>query len=181
MELEIDELLGLPAHPLIVHAVLALVPAAAILTIVAALWPAARRRVGWIGVLLAAAAVVSVWAAQGSGEKLEDRIEETQLVEDHTEIGEQLLTPTITLLVGAVLVTAYGRRDGRRPALIREPTEPAASTRGATVVGVVVAVIAMATSGVATVQVFRAGHSGAKAVWDETGKEGQERDNSGPG
>ena len=178
MELEIDELLGLPAHPLIVHAVLALVPAAAILTIVAALWPAARRRIGWVGVLLAAAAVVSVWAAQGSGEKLEDGIEETQLVEDHTEIGEQLLIPTIALLVGSVLVTAYGWRDGRRPAVVRDPAESPVSTRGATVVGVVVAVIAIATSGVATVQVIRAGHSGAKAVWDETGSEGQERDSS---
>jgi hypothetical protein len=44
-----------------------------------------------------------------------------------------------------------------------------------------VAVVGLATSGFAVVQVFRVGHSGAKAVWDETGKEGQERDNSGPG
>jgi hypothetical protein len=181
MELEIDEILGLPAHPLIVHAVIALIPAAALLTVVAAVWPAARRRIGWLGVLLAVGAVVSVWAAQGSGEKLEDRIEETDLVEEHTEIGDQLLWPTLGLLVGSVLVTAVGRRDGR-PAVVREPAAPvgATSTRGATAVGAVVAVIAIATSGVATVQVFRAGHSGAKAVWDDTGS-GDDGDDSGRG
>jgi hypothetical protein len=32
---ELDELLGLPAHPLVVHAVPALVPAAGLLTVVA--------------------------------------------------------------------------------------------------------------------------------------------------
>src|SRR5215216_5661837 len=93
MELEIDELLGLPAHPLIVHAVIALVPAAALVTIVAALWPAARRRIGWLGVVLAAAALVSVWMAQGSGEKLEDQVEETQLVEEHTGMGSSSSSP----------------------------------------------------------------------------------------
>ena len=168
--MEVDEILGLPAHPLIVHAVIALIPAAAILTVVAAVWPAARRRIGWLGVLLSAAAVASVWVAQGSGEQLEDRIEETQLVEDHTEIGETLLWPTLGLLVGSVLVTAVGRRDDR-PGAVREPAAPAGSSsaRGATAVGAVVAVHAVVTSGVATVQVFRAGHSGAKAVWDDTG------------
>src|SRR5688572_23754632 len=131
MEVEIDEILGLPAHPLIVHAVIALVPAAAALTVLAALWPAARRRIGWLGVVLAVAALVSVWVAEGSGEKLEDRIEETELVEDHTAIGDQLLLPAIALVAGAVLVTAVGRQR----------TRPAGAA-----VSALVAVVALATS-----------------------------------
>jgi hypothetical protein len=180
MELEIDEILGLPAHPLIVHAVLALVPGAALLTVVAALWPTARRRIGWLAVLLAALGVCSVWVAQGSGEELEDQVEETHLVEEHTELGDQMLIPAIALLVGAVLVTAVGRQ-GDRAAPVDDARVGSYATRGASAISVIVAVVALATSGWAVVWVFRAGHSGAKAVWDETGKEGQERDNTGPG
>jgi hypothetical protein len=178
--MEIDELLGLPAHPLIVHAALALVPAAAVLTVVAALWPTARRRIGWLGVVLAALAVFTVWMAQGSGEELEHQVEETHLVEEHTELGDQMLIPAIAMLVGAVLVTAVGRRDGG-PARTEESPAGSFSMRGASALSALVAVVGLATSGFAVVQVFRVGHSGAKAVWDETGKEGQERDNSGSG
>jgi hypothetical protein len=39
-----------------------------------------------------------------------------------------------------------------------------------------VAVVALATSGFAVVQVFRVGHSGAKAVWDETDEGGGEQE-----
>jgi uncharacterized membrane protein len=156
---EIDELLGLPAHPLLVHGVVALVPAAAALTVVAAFWPAARRRIGWVGVLLAVGALANVWLAQGSGEQLEDRIEETELVEDHTAIGDQLLLPAVALVAGSVLVTAVGRQR----------TRPAGAA-----VSALVAVVALATSGVALVQTFRAGHSGAKAVWDDTGEDGDD-------
>src|SRR5215212_2266647 len=167
--MEIDEVLGLPAHPIIVHAALALVPAAAVLTVVAALWPTARRRIGWLGVVLAALAVFTVWMAQGSGEELEHQVEETHLVEEHTELGDQMLVPAIAMLVGAVLVTAVGRRgDGpvrAEPALVGSRT-----SRGVSARSVVVAVVALATSGFAVVQIARIGHSGAKAVWDETGE-----------
>ena len=178
--MEIDEILGLPAHPLIVHAALALVPAAAALTVVAAFWPAARRRIGWVGVLLAALAVVTVWMAEGSGEELEHQVDETHLVEEHAELGDQMLVPTIAMLVGAVLVTAAGRRGDGGTRTEETPTG-AYATRGTSAVGVIVAVVAIATSGFAVVQVARVGHSGAKAVWDETGKEGQERGTSGRG
>jgi hypothetical protein len=167
MELEIDEILGLPAHPLVVHAVIALVPAAALLTVLAALWPAARRRIGWLAVILAAAALASVWVAQGSGETLEHRVEETSLVEEHTGMGEQLLVPTIALLVGSILVTAVGRRDAH-PAVAADLPPAGSRSRGAAVVSVAVAVVALATSGLAVVQVYRIGHSGAKAVWEDT-------------
>src|SRR5215212_10236554 len=137
--MEIDEVLGLPAHPIIVHAALALVPAAAVLTVVAALWPTARRRIGWLGVVLAALAVFTVWMAQGSGEELEHQVEETHLVEEHTELGDQMLIPAIAMLVGAVLVTAVGRRGGGVARADDSPTG-AYATRGASALSVVVAV-----------------------------------------
>ena len=44
----LDSLFGLPAHPLLVHGAVVLVPLAALGTIVIAFWPAARERIGWI-------------------------------------------------------------------------------------------------------------------------------------
>ncbi len=41
-----DELFGLPAHPLLVHAAVVLVPLAAIGVVLIAFWPAARARLG---------------------------------------------------------------------------------------------------------------------------------------
>src|SRR3954451_8617821 len=160
--MEIDKFLGLPAHPIIVHAAIALVPLAAVLTVLAAFWPAARRRIGWVGVVVAALAVVSVWMAQGSGEELEHKVEESHLVEEHTELGDQMLMPAIAMLVGAVLVTGVGRQgagaarddDDRRDDRDRgESRVGALSARGPSSLSVIVAVVAVAPSGYAVVQV----------------------------
>jgi len=42
----LDSLFGLPAHPLLVHGAVVLVPLAALGTIVIAFWPAARELIG---------------------------------------------------------------------------------------------------------------------------------------
>ena len=48
------EILGLPLHPLVVHAVVILVPLAALGGIVISAWTAARKRYGWLTVAFAA-------------------------------------------------------------------------------------------------------------------------------
>lgn len=45
--MEISNLLGLPAHPLIVHAVVVLVPLVAIGAVGIVLWRGRRERIGW--------------------------------------------------------------------------------------------------------------------------------------
>jgi hypothetical protein len=56
-KMELGRILGLPAHPLFVHAVVVLVPLCAIGVVLCALWLAARRR------LSLAVLVLSVFAA----------------------------------------------------------------------------------------------------------------------
>ena len=58
--MELETLFGLPAHPLIVHAAVVLVPLAAIGTIVIAVSAKARLHIGWIVVALTASAFVFV-------------------------------------------------------------------------------------------------------------------------
>ena len=74
---------GLPAHVLLVHAVVVLVPLAALLAVVAAVWPAARRRLGFLTPLVALLALAGVPLATEAGEWLEEHVPESPLVEQH--------------------------------------------------------------------------------------------------
>jgi Predicted membrane protein (DUF2231) len=96
---------GLPLHVLVVHAVVVLVPLAALGALGSALWPAARRHFGATAVVVAAVATVLVPVATGSGENLERRLGAEDLVRDHAHWGERMLPAMIVLLV-AVLALA---------------------------------------------------------------------------
>jgi hypothetical protein len=154
---EIEELFGLPAHPLVVHAAVVLLPLAAVATLVCAAVPRARRAYAPVALGLALAATVAVGLAQGSGEELEEKVDETELVEEHTEQGESVLPWAIAVTVAAAAVTAA-------PAVARRrPTVPAR-----TMTAVLVALSLVAGIG-ATWTVIDVGHSGAKATWDDVG------------
>ena len=57
---------GLPVHPLVVHAVVVLLPMAVVGSVLVALWPAIRARWAWPVVFLTAAAVVAIPVAPAS-------------------------------------------------------------------------------------------------------------------
>ncbi|MFJ3028420.1 DUF2231 domain-containing protein [Curtobacterium sp. NPDC087080] len=108
---------GIPLHPLLVHLTTVSVPVAALVAIVTAAWPAARR---WLAVgapVIALVALVSVPLATSSGEWLEHRERETALLERHTELADGLLPWSIAAFV---LLTAwwgwhrFAARDERR-------------------------------------------------------------------
>ena len=71
---------GLPAHVLLVHAVVVLVPLSALLVLLVGVWPAARRRWAVPAAVLAVVAAVAVPLATESGEWLEHRVESTALL-----------------------------------------------------------------------------------------------------
>lgn len=160
-----ETLFGLPAHPLVVHAAVVLVPLAAVGIAVTAFWPAARSRLAWAVVVVAALGAVATFLAGESGGELEERVRETELVEEHAELGESGNVAAAAVLLGALGVAgvdAYTRRRRRRAEADGE--EPA-STAGLTVAVGVVAVL-LAVGG--TVQIARIGHSGAEATWSDT-------------
>lgn len=155
--MEIEELFGLPAHPLVVHAAVVLLPLAAVATVVCAAVPRARRAYAPVALGLALVATVAVGLAQGSGEGLEEKVDETELVEEHTEQGESVLPWAIAVTVAAAAVTAAPALERRRPTL-----------SGRTVTAVLVSLALVAGAG-ATWTVVEVGHSGAKATWDRVG------------
>ena len=157
----LGNIFGIPAHPLIVHAVVVLVPLAALGAIAVVASPWVRAHVGW---LVAAAAVLNVLLvplATGSGESLEERVKETALVETHAEMGEQLLPWVIALAVGIVLFMVFARLTARHST---DGPPPAWAPRW---VGIVVVVVTVIAASGALVQVARIGHSGAKASWSD--------------
>src|SRR3954447_18027350 len=90
---------GLPLHVLVVHAVVVLVPLAALGALGSALWPAVRRHFGATAVVVAAVATVFVPVATGSGDNLERRLGAQELVRSHAHWGERMLPAMIVLLV----------------------------------------------------------------------------------
>jgi hypothetical protein len=62
------EIHGLPAHVLLVHAVVVLIPLSALLVVLSAAWPAARRRIGVASPLLALVNLALVPVTTHAGE-----------------------------------------------------------------------------------------------------------------
>ncbi len=147
----LNTVFGLPVHPLIVHATVVVVPTAALAVLLYALWPRFRAWSGWGPLALAVAAVVLTPLSTGSGESLEHKVGESQLVRDHAELGDLLIWWVVPLVLLAAVLYWWHRqeRDGR-------------SSRGLVVlVAVLPVVVALGT----LVQVVLIGHSGAKAAW----------------
>lgn len=150
---------GIPLHPLIVHAVVVLVPLAALLVLLSAVSGRFRSWSGLMTPLLATAAMICVPLATSTGEALEENVEETALLEKHTEMGEQL-TPWVIGM--AVLAWALWW-------LARRAASAADTSRSGGPLLIAVAVLAVIAVAGSSVQVFRIGHSGAESVWSDTG------------
>ena len=157
----LDTLGGVPAHPLIVHVPVVMIPLAFVLAALAfvprfrtlALWGAAGS--GLIGVLGAA-------LANGSGEALQNAVERTDLLRAHTQAGEAVAAFGAVFLVAVVgtLAVHLAHNDSLPFAdrLSFFKKVPAAA-----IAGLVAASVALGA--VASWKTYDAGHSGAKSAW----------------
>ena len=138
-----------------------LVPLAALGAIAAAFSRWVRCRFGWLVAAAAVANVTLVPLATGSGESLQERVKETALVREHTQMGEQLLPWVIALAVGIVAVMVLRLLSSRRAKGAATPW-----WAGRRVMALALALSVLGSAG-ALVQVVRIGHSGAKATWSD--------------
>jgi hypothetical protein len=154
---------GLPAHALLVHAVVVLIPLSAVLVVLVAVWPAARRRLALPAAILATLALVSVPITTDAGEWLEHHVARTPLVRAHTHLGDDMLPWAIGLfLVAAALAAREILRTRTSPAAGRTPSSHGA---GGPVGTLALAVLAVVVALGSTVTVYRIGESGARAAW----------------
>ena len=143
-----DLINGVPLHPLVVHAVVVLLPLAALGTVAIVVRPAWRHRYGVLVAAAAALATVLIPVATSSGEALEHRVGSPGA---HAEMGDTLIWFALPLLVFLVALVVLERR------------RTASSVSTMRVVSTLALVAALAT----TVQVVRVGDSGARAAWQD--------------
>ena len=144
---------GLPAHVLLVHALVVLAPLTALLEILCALWPTARRHLVWLVLTLAAVTTVLTPITANAGAWLYDRERQHRdILNTHADRGSLMIYFAIALLAVAVLLTLIHRREVRAPS-------------PGLVMNVAIAVIAIVVGVATIVQVVRIGDSGARSVW----------------
>ena len=148
-----DLINGLPVHPLVVHAVVVLLPLAVLGTLAIAVKPAWRLRYGPLVVAGAAVATVLLPVSTSSGEALEERVGNPG---EHAELGDALIWFALPLLVlAAALVWLEWRKAAGKPAI------------GPSVLPAAIAGLAIVAALATGVQVYRVGDSGARAAWGD--------------
>ncbi|HEX4016324.1 MAG TPA: DUF2231 domain-containing protein [Frankiaceae bacterium] len=95
---------GVPSHPLIVHAVVVLIPLAVIGTIGIALWPAMRRYFALTVLAVGVVGGLAVPAAVLSGENFRDRLGAAQIVRVHTAFAHKLLWWTLAFVIVLIVM-----------------------------------------------------------------------------
>jgi uncharacterized membrane protein len=158
---------GIPLHPLLVHAVVVLLPLAALSSIAIALVPRWRRKYAWpvLGVTLAGVAAVPL--AKQAGEDfqaaLEQKVGPNPAIQAHADLGTMLLPIALGFGVAVIALLVAGRLADRE----REAEAP--TTKTWRVISVVVSVLVVLLAIGTTVQTVRTGHSGSSAVWSGVG------------
>lgn len=148
---------GLPAHALLVHAIVVLAPLVALLEILCGFWPAARRRLVWLVLALAAVTTVLTPITAEAGEwLLESGGQPRPILLEHAERGDWMIYFSVALLVVAVAQAVLHVLESR-------------SDTPRKVATVVVAVVALVVGVSSIVAVYRIGDAGAQAVWGERG------------
>lgn len=157
------DVFGLPAHPLLVHGAVVLVPLAA-LALIAVGWNRAWRRPYYLPIMLMAiAGAGATLLAKQTGESLAESVRRAgRHVGDHPEQGDTafVFAGLLAMACAALwLYDAYGEDIRARLGLTDRFRLPVDENLALYVVTVPVAVLAIVT-------MIIAGHSGATLVWD---------------
>ncbi len=160
-----DRLFGIPAHPLLVHVPVVLLPLCVVIALMMVTRPRLVDQWGYPAIGLSVVAAIGTILAAETGEGLERILnEKSPALENHAKWGD---ITKIVAVVFVVFLIAF--------VLITKRRSSTTETNGsASMKGIAVALtVAMALSGIGTVfAVVKTGHSGATQAWEDAGKEG---------
>ncbi len=156
-----ETVLGIPAHPLLLHAAVVFIPLLVAAALAYALVPAIRPRIGWAVVLLALAGPLSALFAKLSGDAFRRRLIRRHLVSPQviskvtTHQGYGNMTLYLTVALGVVVLVMVAVALARR------------NRSGAswTALSLVLLVASVGLSVATGYYVFRTGDTGAHIVW----------------
>jgi hypothetical protein len=144
---------GIPAHALLVHAIVVLAPLVALLEMLCGFWPAARRRFVWLVLALAAVTLVLTPLTTSAGDWLYNQQQQpSDILITHANRGQWMIAFSAALFVVAIALAVLHWLEGR-------------SDKRRSVATVIVAIVALAVGVSSIVGVVRIGDAGAEAVW----------------
>ena len=178
-----DQITGLPAHPLLVHIPVAMLPLAALGVVVLLARKAWYERYRWAVLVVAGIGTLGAILAASSGESLERQMrakegaEAVREIHDHAEAGDLARTLAIVFFVVlALYVVLPWFLDRRNAAAVESggsgPTAPSWMRPSLMVAVAITAIASMVT-------IVNAGHSGASRAWEEYDTSGQAVDDEG--
>lgn len=160
-----EELFGLPAHSLLIHAPITLLPIVALITVVLAVRPSWRRRTGWWMVAAIFAVLGMIFAARSSGQAFNEAFAGEVDVSKHESLANVTFVLTILWFVTYLALTVYERRAAAPSSSVEMRdagiAQTAAITHGLAALAALLAVLA-------TIWLIRTGHEGATRVWKTT-------------
>ena len=152
-----DTISGIPAHALLVHGMVVLAPLTALLEILCAFWPAARRRLVYLVLAFAVVTMVLTPLTTSAGEwLLQEGGPPRPILQEHVERGEWMIYFSVAMLLVALALAVLQRMEGRSD----KPRKAAAA---------ILAVVALVVGVSSIITVVRIGDSGAQAVWGDRG------------
>jgi hypothetical protein len=181
-----EEILNIPAHPLIVHAAVVFVPLQIAIAFAYALVPFVRRYTAWAVLGLAVAAPAAAWAAKKSGEALKNRLIDRGLTSDqilaqinqHNDYADVAAWASLALgLLMLGLVAMLTRKSGGSGSADSDVAAGGGFAgrgiagggggSGTTVLALALTVLILGVGGVTGFYIFKAGDSGAHMVWQD--------------
>lgn len=162
-----DEIFGLPAHSLLIHAPITLLPIVALVTVVLAVRSGWRRRAGWWMVGAIGAVFVMLLLARQSGVEFKNAFAGAVDVSKHESLANTTVLLTLLWFVVYAALVGYERFAGDTAP---ERIETGAD-RGMThspAIGHGLAALAALLAVLATIWLIRTGHEGTTRVWKST-------------
>lgn len=145
---------GMPAHALLLHFVLVLVPLTALLVIVCGFWPAARHgQLMWLTLILASVTMVLTPITINAGAWLyNSSANPSPILREHAARGSLMAYFAAALLAVAIVLVVLRMTECR-------------SDRRRVTTHVLTAILVLAVGISSIVQIYRVGDAGARSVW----------------
>lgn len=152
-----QKIFGLPAHPLMVHLPIVLIPVVSIAAMLLAMRREWRGRFGLALIAASAVSCVAIFVAKQSGEELFALMNQAPDIAHHESLADTTLMFTLALFVSIVAMVFFHRRG-------------TAKKRSRLAVGLSAVTIVLAV--LATVGTIQTGHEGAKLSWQKVASGG---------
>ncbi len=160
-----DKLFGIPAHPLMVHLPVVMLPLCAIFAIILAVRPSLVKPYGIPLAVLTGISFVGTFFATESGEGLEHLLNEhSAAIERHAEWGDRTRLAALVFFILALAFVIVAKRAQGTPQVV------VGEAKRAMLIPVLAALMSIAAIGT-TVAVIYTGHTGAKSAWEDAGKD----------